>query len=552
MSSRSGDERGSGQNQLTDVPPVCPANASESSVTRPSGGPGDGGRSSHARLTLLNIAFQYAQTCLLIVNGVVLTPLYLACIPERTFGAWLATGNIVAWLTLIDPGLNQVVQQRVAAAHAREDRAALGRLRTQSYILSAGLGLSLMTLGLMMTPFVRGFVDRLQCEAPAEVMRAFHVATVAGGCMICCYGATVINIGMQCPAASGMIYLASQLANIALVVGLLVSGAGVVSLPTGVLGQAIVLGAGNALFTSRQFAVQAIPVSFSWTGVRGLFADSTGTALSRLASVLSSNIDMALTACFLGPEQAVALSMTQKGPGIARTFVERPSHAAVPSLAAIHAGRNPAAVAASGLRLFVAVIWVTIPAAAATIVFNRPFVSLWVGAERFAGNQANLLIAAALVAGCVEVTLSNMAMAIGLFRANGRIMLIRSVLSATLATVGTWGFGMAGLLAAPLIAGATTTLWLLPRALAHAFTWGRPAFLAAAREAGAAVLAAILAAAAALLCDTSSVAELAASIALFGTIYACGMMILSASCRHLVRDIASHRLRRAGCPTSAS
>ena len=90
-----------------------------------------GGMPRHSRLTLVNIAFQYAQTCLLIVNGIVLTPLYLACIPERTFGAWLATGNIVAWLTLIDPGINQVVQQRVAAAHAREDRAALGRLRTQ-------------------------------------------------------------------------------------------------------------------------------------------------------------------------------------------------------------------------------------------------------------------------------------------------------------------------------------------------------------------------------------------------------------------------------------
>jgi hypothetical protein len=161
------------------------------------------------------------------------------------------------------------------------------------------------------------------------------------------------------------------------------------------------------------------------------------------------------------------------------------------------------------------------------------------------------LIATALVAGCAEVTLSNMAIAVGLFRANGRIMLIRSLLSAALATVGAWAFGMAGLLAAPLIAGATTTLWLLPKSLAHAFAWSRPAVLAAAGEAGSAVLAATLAATAALLCNTSSVAELAAAIAVFGTVYACGMMILSASCRHLVRDITGHRLRPTRRPTSA-
>jgi O-antigen/teichoic acid export membrane protein len=524
----------------------------ESGEMRPKCGNGKRRQSSHSRLTLINIIFQYAQTCLLIVNGIVLTPLYLACIPERTFGAWLATGNIVAWLTLIDPGINQVVQQRVAAAHAREDRAALGRLRTQSYILSAGLGLFLMTLGLTMTPLVRSFVDRLQCESPADVMRAFHVATIASGCLIACYGATVINIGMQCPAATGMIYLASQVTNIAVVVGLLLSGVGVVSLPAGVLGQAIVLGMGNALYTSRQFAAQAIPASFSWTGVRGLLMDSTGTALSRLASVLSTNIDMALAACFLGPEQAVALSMTQKGPGIARTFVERPSHAAVPSLAAIHAGRNPAAVAASGLRLLVAVIWVTIPAATATILFNRSFVSLWVGADRYAGPQANVLIAIALVAGCLEVTLSNMAIAVGLFRPNGRIMLIRSMLSATLATLGAWAFGMAGLLAAPLIAGATTTLWLLPKALAHAFAWDRRVVRSAAREAGSAVLAATLAAAASLTCSTSSVTGLAVAIAIFGTAYACAMLFLSVSCRHLVWDITSHRPRQTRRPTSAA
>jgi hypothetical protein len=85
---------------------------------------------NHASLTAWNLLFNYANSAVLMLCGLVLTPIYLGSIPETTFGVWLATGNLVAWLSLVDPGLNAVVQQRIAAAYASGDNLAVGRLRT--------------------------------------------------------------------------------------------------------------------------------------------------------------------------------------------------------------------------------------------------------------------------------------------------------------------------------------------------------------------------------------------------------------------------------------
>lgn len=127
---------------------------------------------NHVSLTAWNLLFNYAQTAFLIVYKVVLTSLYLRYSSEMTFGVWLATGNLVAWLSLVDPGLNAVIQQRIAAAYASGDNPAVSRLRTHSYMLSVLLASAVAAIGMAAIPWVSRFVTRLACERPSDVMAA--------------------------------------------------------------------------------------------------------------------------------------------------------------------------------------------------------------------------------------------------------------------------------------------------------------------------------------------------------------------------------------------
>ena len=87
---------------------------------------------SRRRTTLLNLFFSYASMGLVLVQGIVLVPLYVAKVPLALYGAWLATGNVLTWLEMVDPGTGDVIRQRVARLYGANDRAAqteLARLK---------------------------------------------------------------------------------------------------------------------------------------------------------------------------------------------------------------------------------------------------------------------------------------------------------------------------------------------------------------------------------------------------------------------------------------
>jgi O-antigen/teichoic acid export membrane protein len=498
----------------------------------------------HASLTAWNLVFHYANAVFLIVFGILLTPLYLRYIPEKTFGVWLATGNLVAWLSLVDPGLNAVVQQRIAAAYARGNNFAVSRLRTQSYVLSALLATAIAATGVIAAPWVARFVGRMNCELPRDVMAAYFWALAATATMTASYGAAAVTIGMQSPISSGVLYLLSQAASLVTIIGLLRAGRGVVSIPIGLLVQAAVLVMGHAAYSAYRFSKERIPAVTSLAGTMTILEDSRGTIMSRLAGALTANTDMLLAATFLGPIQAVSVNMTQKGPGLIRMFIDRLSHSAMPSLTAIHAGSDRDLCSRSTVMLLRTVVWLAIPAAVGVMLFNRTFVALWVGRHHYAGDAATAIIAVTVLAMGLEVTLSNLATSFGLFQANGRVQLIKSSFSGLLSVVMAWALGIRGLLAAPLVAGACTTWWLLPRLISRACGWGWWDWAPLAQEAVRVLAASVSAAAVAALVLREDVA----SFLIAGFVYASGcvatMAVALPRFRHVIGRVSTVVIRR--------
>jgi len=111
------------------------------------------------RTTKWNLFFHYVSIALALVSGVVLVPLYLRFIPLYLYGAWLATGNILAWLTVIDPGLSTVLQQRAGMAYGRRDVAELGSLLTGGVLLSGAIALLVLIAGLASSGFLIGWLN---------------------------------------------------------------------------------------------------------------------------------------------------------------------------------------------------------------------------------------------------------------------------------------------------------------------------------------------------------------------------------------------------------
>lgn len=81
---------------------------------------------SRTKSTLANLISQYMSLGLAVVN-IVLIPFYLKYIDVKLYGAWLASGNIINWLTILDPGLNDLLRQQVAKFYGQQDNDMLGK-----------------------------------------------------------------------------------------------------------------------------------------------------------------------------------------------------------------------------------------------------------------------------------------------------------------------------------------------------------------------------------------------------------------------------------------
>src|SRR5207237_10076234 len=75
-----------------------------------------------------NFVFQYGYVLTNIFNSFLLLPLYLKNIDSATLGIWLATGSILGWMTLIDPGVGEVLQQKIAELRGSKNYGEIGRL----------------------------------------------------------------------------------------------------------------------------------------------------------------------------------------------------------------------------------------------------------------------------------------------------------------------------------------------------------------------------------------------------------------------------------------
>jgi len=52
-----------------------------------------------------------------IITGIFMVPLYLKFIDLNIYGYWIAISGIISFLSLVDPGIGTVVQQKISEAY---------------------------------------------------------------------------------------------------------------------------------------------------------------------------------------------------------------------------------------------------------------------------------------------------------------------------------------------------------------------------------------------------------------------------------------------------
>jgi O-antigen/teichoic acid export membrane protein len=420
---------------------------------------------SRQKSTWINVGFKYLQLAVTMVSGLVLVPVYLRYLPIEQYGAWLTVGSVVIWLAAFDPGLANLLIQRVAHASGAADVRAV-RGYVYAGLVCGGVSALLVAIaGNALAPVAVPWMG-LGGQSSELMIRAFRVAAWTTGLMVLGFSLMGASLGLQRSMEVGVLFVGSSVVKIIVVLVLLSQGVGLMALPYSDFGSALwVVAAGTILLWRglRQYKHAEGRIGMErLSELTGLFMFSLG---ARLGKVLSRNLDNVIIARALGPEVVAIYSLTATAPRQSENLINMPVAAFRPAIAHLAGTGDAVALRYQLSRLLSYVFWGMGLIIAGLMAFTDDFVRLWVGGARFAGADVALALCLVFVVHVWSHALGTLSFSLGDIRRNSIAEWASSLLLFPAIILGARYGSLLGVVLAHVAVACTTTCWYFPWSL---------------------------------------------------------------------------------------
>jgi O-antigen/teichoic acid export membrane protein len=413
------------------------------------------------KTTLWNLIFQYYSILYSITLGLLLVPLYVKHIPLNIYGAWLATGNIVLWLTYLDPGVSDVLKIKVLEAYAKKEFSKLSDLFFSGIIILLVISFLIIIIGFIFSNFLKYFLNEEEINNYSIIIKSFYLAILGSSLLILSFGFSSFNQGILSAFGVGAIYVFSTIVSLIISIYLLKNNYGLISIPLGQIFCALFLIIGNILYVIYRFKSEAIPIVFSLNNVKKMVSLSSVNFLGKIGGILSNQIDILLISKFLGTNIVPSYVLTKKGPEISRTFIERPPLAFLPSITSLWYSQNFDKLNFYIIRLFKLLIWLLGIVFIGFILSNKYFISLWVGLKFYTDPFTNTLICFNLILLVINSVFTNIFFSLGNIKITSRFTFFQSIFTALSIFLGIKYWGINVLLIFQFISYLLFTAWIL-------------------------------------------------------------------------------------------
>ena len=416
---------------------------------------------SHSRTSKWNVIFRYTNIILAFVQGLLLVPLYLKYITVEIYGAWLESGNLLAWISTIDPGLTVVMNQQVSTFYGKGELKQLGKLITSGLMLSSGILILALSFGFFSSYFLKDILNLSDTDY-LIIFEAFNYAYIGASLLLFSFSFSAINYGLQASLSVGLINVTTTLLSIILTITLLYYGYGLMSIAYSLVFSGLALSICNFLYLLFRLYDEKIVITFSLINFIYLSKLLGYTFLSRASGIISNNIDLLLISRFLGPESVASFALTKKPIDISKEFINQPVVAYQPIISNMVGSNEIDKLRKMLSRLIIILIWITVFFVGGMISLNSEFVSLWVGESFYIGSFFNLIICFSAFLIIVTQSAGYFSVSLGDIKRNSIAGALQSILYIPLIYFGLKYFGLYGLVFAPIISMIVTTSWYYP------------------------------------------------------------------------------------------
>ncbi len=353
---------------------------------------------SRTRKAFLSLTFGYAQYGLALVSGLFVLPFILAHVDSRSYGLWLASLEVLAYVGYVDLGVISVLPWMVAACDGANDRQGIRSLLVNGLILALlGSVLYLLTALVLWhwLPALTGMPasDQQLLLGPLAIAITANVILFPARVL---YG---ILAGLQDVAFIGWMTLVQSVINLAILLLMIWSSYGLYALTCAASVPTMVfcLGVGLRLrwLAPDLFVSWPRPTLARMIHLAGQGLTTWMAAIGWRMSAASNSLLIVATGG--GPEAAVIYSCTAKLGEMLMPLAWQCSDSALVGLAQLHGEGHRERVREIILLMLRLLLLAVGGAAVALLAFNPTFVTLWVGSDKFGGRTLNALLVAAIV-----------------------------------------------------------------------------------------------------------------------------------------------------------
>ena len=257
----------------------------------------------------------------MLVNGIVLVPFYFQYMSLSTYGAWLASGNVVAMLGMLESGLSIVITQKLSVAYKNNDTKLFSLLAGANILSAIIISLTILFTGLIISFFVADFINA-DLSIKRDITVAFIIALAASTLSITSSLFGAFPQVWQDTKTVGVIGIITSIIGIISTIIYLLIGLGVIALALAYFTRALL-----------NFICQSIWILIKWRGgnfpkpkynltvLFKLLKDCFYPFMSKLATVMMNNSQSFIISTFINPGMAAIYDITQKVMIVLSNFV---------------------------------------------------------------------------------------------------------------------------------------------------------------------------------------------------------------------------------------
>lgn len=373
-----------------------------------------------------NFVFQYGWVITNIFNSILLLPLYLKHIDATTLGIWLATGNVLGWITLVDPGVGEVLQQRIAELRGRNENDEVGKMIGSGFIASGLVLLVSIGFGFLCYLFLGNILNKDISQYP-HLSMAIILTVFSTGMSLVSFSLSGINQGMLNSAPVAIASLAANFLFLFINLAFLFLGFGVMSIAIANLCRGVFINLYNIAALLRLLKKVGLRVKYEYNYFRQFIKIFSFTSVSKIITGLSYSVDMIVLARYIAPASITLYEVNRRPVNISYSLVGRHSVALMPLISHAQGSGDRVAIAALINKQFKFYSYAAMFVGFMFFFNYSNLITAWTGRGNYAGTTITSFLIINFFIGLLGYFMANVGYALGDIKMNSLFNIVRSL-----------------------------------------------------------------------------------------------------------------------------